>query len=199
MINKKLLLLLLSPFLIVFLLALLILGWWCFCIIAAYINFYYLFDKEEAEKIVQIDDSDIAKYQRYCAHVIKDVDYDAILKEQPCYGSWCIPDGSWPITPKNSIWLWINSADSVCLKSLEKELNIDIFSVQYNGKGVIIDLKFRHRTLLREDTETFTHSLWYNVEKEDVSGEEEYSNIKYEKMLSDSLMYVYHTKEWVGN
>lgn len=74
MINKKLLLLLLllllSPFLIV-------LGWWCFCIIGAYINFYYLFDKEEAEKIVQIDDSDIAKYQRYCAHVIKDVDYES--------------------------------------------------------------------------------------------------------------------------
>jgi hypothetical protein len=77
MINKKLLLLLLSPFLIVFLLALLILGWWCSCIIAAYINFYYLFDKEEAEKIVQIDDSDIAKYQQYCAHVIKDVDYES--------------------------------------------------------------------------------------------------------------------------
>jgi len=38
-----------------------------------------------------------------------------------------------------------------------------------------------------------------HVEKEDVSGEEEYSNIKYEKMLSDSLMYVYHTKEWGVN
>lgn len=192
MINKKLLLLLLSPFLIVSLLVLLIWGYWCCCIIGGYIKFYYLFDKEEAEKIVQIDDSDIAKCQRYCAHVIKEVDYDAVLKEHPYYGSR-------PITPKNRIWLWINSADSVCLKALEKELDIDIFSVQYNGKGVIIDLKFRHRTLLKEDTETFTHSLWYNVEKEDVSGEEDYSNIKYEKMLSDSLMYVYHTKEWVGN
>ncbi len=189
MMNKKLLLLLLSPFLIVFLLELLYLGYWCCCVVGAYIDFYYLFDKEEAEKIVQIDDSDIAKCQRYCAHVIKDVDYDAVLREHPYYGSW-------NITPRNGIWLWINFADSVCLKSLEKELNIDIFRVQYNGKGVIIDLKYKSRTFTKDYTETFVHSLWYNVEKEDVSGEEEYSNIKYEKMLSDSLMYVYHTKEW---
>lgn len=193
MMNKKILLLLLSPVLIVILPVLLLCGYWCYCIVAGYIKFYYLFDKEEAEKIVQIDESDIATCQRYCAHVVKDVDYDAVLKAQP-YGKWCNPNRKW--------FLSICDVDSVCLRSLEKELNIDIFRVQYNGNGVMIDLKYRSRTFLKDDTESFIHSVWYNVENEDVLGKHpEYFDhrIKYEKTLSDSLRYVYHTNEWVRN
>ena len=180
--NKRIL------FLIVYLLLfpLLIVLYVSYILLASYIKFYYLFDKEEAERIVQLDEADIVACQRYCAHVLRDVDYDAVLKAEP-YGKWCNPNRKW--------FLSISAVDSVCLRSLEKELNIDIFCVQYDGNGVMIDLKYRSRTFLKDDTESFVHSLWYNVEKKDVVG----YNIKYEKMLSDSLRYVYHTNEWVEN
>ena len=191
--NKKILLLLLSPVLILILPVLLLCGYLCYGIVAGYIKFYYLFDKEEAERIVQLDEADIVACQRYCAHVLRDVDYDAVLKEEP-YGKWCNPNRKW--------FLSISAVDSVCLRSLEKELNIDIRGVEYNGKGVMINLKYNSRTFLKEDTESFIHSVWYNVENEDVLGKHPeyfFHRIKYEKTLSDSLRYVYHTEEWVGN
>ena len=180
--NKRIL------FLIVYLLLfpLLIVLYVSYILLASYVKFYYLFDKEEAERIVQLDEADIAACQRYCAHVLRDVDYDAVSKEQPYRSS----------------WLYISGVDSVCLRSLEKELNIDIRGVEYNGKGVMINLKYNYRIFLKEDTESFIHSVWYNVENEDVLGKHPeyfFHRIKYEKMLSDSLRYVYHTNEWVEN
>lgn len=179
---KRLLFILATPFFIVLCLLL----YWLYCIVASYIKFQYLFDKEEAERIVQLDEADIAACQRYCVHVLRDVDYDAVSKEQPYRSS----------------WLYISGVDSVCLRSLEKELNIDIRGVEYNGKGVMINLKYNSRTFLKEDTESFIHSVWYNVENEDVLGKHPeyfFHGIKYEKTLSDSLRYVYHTNEWVEN
>ena len=90
----------------------------------------------------------------------------------------------------------------ITVKPVQKNIN----NIDSNlNKWIIsdeINLKYNSRTFLKEDTESFIHSVWYNVENEDVLGKHPeyfFHGIKYEKTLSDSLRYVYHTNEWVGN